>query len=252
MTTVYAFPPVRVTASAFPVLTPINESRSLFTGARFVSAAQRSRRVPRLTVAALGGDSAGAGFMENLRILLNGGVNLVRLDSRPINWWVDSARLRDERQSQPLNWSTATDPALEWVDGGAVDWFTGRPLLATAVTDGAGFPALSITGGPANTLIARPGDLVTLFSPVTATTGSTARVMTVARTDAAGAATIRLMSALSGSGRVNLGTSETGVYELVSMSDPMQPTRGQWSYDLSFREVFEDEVAGGFVEVDPW
>lgn len=253
MTTVYAFPPVRITAHApWFERAPVNVSRSFFSGARLVSAAQRKRRGTQLTVAGLSGDRDGAGYMENLRILLAGGENLVRLVSRPVNWWMDDAKLQGQRQSQPVAWTTGSDPYVQWDNTGNVTWLTGQALAGTAITDGAGFPAVSITGAPPNVIIARAGDLLTLFSPVSATTGTSARVMKTARSDGSGAATIRLMSSLSGSGRVNIGTTETAAFELVSMSEPVQPLRGNWSYDLSLSEVFADEVPGGFSEVDPW
>jgi hypothetical protein len=253
MTKVYAFPPVRITAySPWFERAPINVSRSFFTGARMISAAQRKRRATQLVVEGLAGDRDGAGYMENLRLLLEGGESLVRLVSLPVNRLVDDCRLRPRRQSQPVAWQTGTDADVQWDNTGNVTWFTGQPLLGTATTDGGGFPALSITGAPPNTLIARAGDLLTLFSPITATTGTTARVMRSTVTDGSGAATIRLMSALSGSGRVNIGVTETAAFELVSMSEPVQPMSANWSYDLSFSEMFADEVAGGFTEVDPW
>ena len=252
MTNVYAFPPVRiVSASPWVEVAPVNSSRSFFTGARIISAAQRKRRNAQLTVAALGGNSSGAGYMENLRILLAGGVHLVRLESLPVNWWADAAGLRSRRTSQPVAWQTDTDPDLSWSNGDPVAWFTGQILMGEAVTDAGGFPAVSITGGPPNILIARAGEVLALFSPIGSTSGSQARVMRDTRTDETGAATIRLMSALTGSGRVNIGTAETAIFEMVSMSEPMQPVSGQWTYDLSFREVFADEI-GSVTEVDPW
>jgi hypothetical protein len=253
MTTVFAFPPVRISShSAWVERAPINVSRSFFSGKRFVSAAQRKRRAAQLVVAGLSGDRAGAGYMENLRLLLEGGAHLVRLVSRPVNWWVDAAYLEASRQSQPVVWSTSGDGDVQWYDGGEVTWLDGVPLAGIATTDSDGFPAITITGAAPNMLIARAGDLLTLFSPVDDTVGTTVRVMTNATTDVTGAATIRLMSALTGSGRVNIGTSETAVFEMVAMSEPVQPTQGNWFYDLSFLEVFEDEVPDGFTEVDPW
>lgn len=253
MVTVYAFPPVPIVAhSPFFDRSVVNVSRSFFTGRRFVSAAQRKRRGAQLRVSGLAGDRTGPGYMENLRILLAGGENLVRLASRPVGWWQDQLALQKLRQSDPVTFVTGTDPSLSWTNGGTVTWFSAAPISGVAVTDGAGFPALSITGAPANLLIARPGDLVTLFAPFEGTVGTQARVMAAAVTDGAGAAVIRLMSALTGSGRVSIGLAETAAFEMVSMSEPIQPLSGDWTYDLAFSEVFADEVAGGFVEVDPW
>ena len=59
------------------------------------------------------------------------------------------------------------------------------------------------------------------------------------------------MQPLPFSGRVNIGTVVSAVFEVTEMPSPRQPVRGNWFYTWKFREVFEDEV-GGFVELDPW
>lgn len=252
MATVYAFPPVETVGDEWDIEAPVNVSRSFFTGKRYVSAAQRVRRVASFSVSALAPDGSGAGYMSNLKILLEGGENLVRLNSPSINPWRIDMKLKAKRQSRQVTWSNDDDPSIEWTNGAPAPWFSGTTLLGEGVTDAGGFHAIAITGAPPNIIIARPGDYLTLLSPITATTGQNARVMTIARTDASGAATIRLMSQVTGSGRVNIGVSVSAVFEAVGMPRAMQPFDGDWPQVWSFREVFADEVDGGFVEVDPW
>lgn len=219
MPNVYAWPPVGVTGHEWTEEAPVNTSRSLLTGARFVSAAQRKRRLVTMNVSSLARGRSGAGYVEVLKRLLAGGENLVRLHSYPINSWGDAVL------------------------------YTGT-LGATAGTSG-GFEILTVTGLPPETLVARPGTFLTYYSPPEELVGETVMVMTEAMSDESGIAVIRLMSGLAGSGRVEIGTRDTGVFEAVDMPRAVQPVAGDWSYQCSFREVFADEV-GALTEVDPW
>lgn len=259
MPNVYAWPPVGLTAVDWTEEAPVDRQQSLITGRRYVTESGRVRRVASVTASSLARGRSGAGYMENLKTLLRGGRNLVRLDIGYINWWRDrrpretvGSVARDALWSDPVAWQTDTDLALAWSSGGAsAAWFTGRVLQAVAGTSG-GWPVLTVSNAPPSRLIARPADFVTLYSPITATTGSSARVMTEARSDAAGNATIRLMTALSGAGRLNIGSADQGVFEALEVPRAVQPVSGDWSYSWSFREVFEDECADGWTEVDPW
>lgn len=251
MPNVYAWPPVGVVGHEWTEHAPVNRSRSILTGRRYVSAAQRKRRLAALNVSALARGRSGAGYMEVLKRLLAGGENLVRLNSYPVNWWLDTQRLARLRLSDPVGWTAPGDADVEWSEGGSpLHWFAGTVLTGTAGSSG-GWPVLSITGGPANTLIARPGDFVTLYSPVESTTGTTAMVVREATTNGSGAVTLRLLTALSGSGRACIGASDTGVFEADEMPRALQGVTGDWQYQWSFREVFEDEC-GTFTEVNPW
>lgn len=248
---VYAWPPVGVTGWEWTEVAPVASSRSIISGADYTSAAGPRRKLASLNVSALGRGRSGAGFMENLKILLAGGINLVRLNSTPVNWYLDAARLQSVRQSQPLAWQDGADP-LAWQSGAnPLKWFNGRVLSATATTV-SGTPALSVTGLPASQLVARPGEFVTLFNGgLSDVVGVTARVLTEAQSNASGVAVIKLMSALTGAGRVNIGTSESAVFKAESLPRAVQGITGDWSYAWSFRQVFSDEV-GGFTEVNPW
>ncbi len=244
MANVYKWPPVAWQASRWSFDLPVSTSRSRITGARYVSAFEQKRRVASLRIAGLSGERAAAGYLENLRILLDGGVSLVRLNSTPVNWHLDELRLEASRRSELINW-TEGGVDVKWTEGGVdVSLYSGALLQGAPATDGV-WPAATVTGLPANILVARPGEFLTVD-------GELARVMTVAYSDETGAATIRLMEAIESAGLVQIGTKESAVFEVTSFSDPMQPVSGNWAYDLSFHEVFEAETPGGFVEVDPW
>lgn len=248
---VYAWPPVGVTGWEWSEVAPMAVSRSIISGADYASASGPRRKIAALNVSALGRGRSGAGYIENLKTLLDGGVNLVRLNSTPVNWWLDAARLQALRQSQPLGWKTGDNP-LAWQSGAnPLKWFGGAVLTGAATTVG-GVPALSVSGLPVSRLVARPAEYVTLFSGgLSDVVGVTARVLTEAWSDASGVAVIKLMSALTGTGRANIGTSESAVFKADSMPRAMQGLNGDWSYAWSFRQVFSDEV-GGFTEVNPW
>lgn len=248
---VYAWPPVALIGMEWTVEAPISVSRSFITGARYVSSGARERRLAEAVVPALGRNNDGAGYCEMLKAYLDGGANLVRLNSFPVNWHLDVARLEGKRALYPLAWETGNEP-LGWTEGGDnLTFYTGTVLTGTKTTNGIWF-AVTVTGLPPNSVVCRPAEYMTIFENNADTTGSTARCIKTAVSNASGEATIRLDSELAYGGRVNLGTSVSAVFEAQEMPRAMQPLGGNWSYAWSFREVFEDEVAGGFAEVDPW
>ena len=239
MTNVYAWPPVAHVAAEWTVLDPIGRSRSMITGASYVSAAQRRRRLARLNISALSLDRNGAGYMEVLKRLLEGGTHLVRLNSTPINWHLDD-EAENARRSRPMSW-IVPNPPFEWGDGSAgISWWTGTVANGEARPG----PAVLVSGLPSGQLVARPGEFVTM-------NGDTAMVMRPAVSGAGGNALIRLLTPLSGSGPILIGSRETGVFEADDMPRAMQPLGDNWQYSWSFTEVFEDE-RGPFTEVNPW
>lgn len=118
MPNVYAWPPVGVVGHEWTEHAPVNRSRSILTGRRYVSAAQRKRRLAALNVSALARGRSGAGYMEVLKRLLAGGENLVRLNSYPVNWWLDTQRLARLRLSDPVGW---TAPGMPMWNGARAD-----------------------------------------------------------------------------------------------------------------------------------
>lgn len=249
---VYAFPPVGLVGHNWTEDAPVSKSMSLLSGKQYVSSAQRKRRMATLTVSSLAGraNRSGAGYMEMLKKLLAGGENLVRLKSPSINWHLDAVRLMSLRQSHRLIW-TDDETELDWSDNGTdMNWYEGNRLTGVPSTDGV-WPTVTVTGLAASSLAARPGEFITAFADDDDATGETVQAMRETWSDKDGVAVIRLMSVLGTAGRINIGTSETAVFEVQDMGSPIQPLRGDWRYTWTFKEVFADEV-DGFTELDPW
>lgn len=251
MINVYAWPPVGVVGSEWTEESPVQVSRSIVTGADYTSLALRKRRLATLEVSALANGRSGAGYMEMLKRFLEGR-HAVRLNSYPINWHLDALN-PGARASTPLFWRDG-GVDLEWTDGGTeLLWYDGTLLTGTTWTDLKGFPRITVYGLPPNTLVARPGEFLTAFADEDDTTGTTVQIVNEVTTNANGEALIRLFSSLGTltNVRVNIGTSDTGVFKPVQMPRSVQPVGANWTYSWQFREVFSDEV-GGFTEVDPW
>lgn len=249
MTPVYAWPPVGVIGAEWSVVDPVAVSRSLLSGRRFVSAAQRRRRVAQLRVNGIGRDAAG--YVEALKDYLRGGVGLVRLHSRR-NGLMRPPIADALRRAERVGWTAPSDAAAWTAPPGAVTWFSGAVLAAAAVSD-AGFPALSVSGLPPSALVARPGEFVTAYASMRDATGETRRVARPAISDDAGGAVVRVTEAftLATVVRADLGIADTAAFEALNIPRALQPLGQQFTYDWSFREVFADEV-GGFEEIDPW
>jgi hypothetical protein len=245
---VIAFPPVGVVGSMWTVAAPVQRSRSLITGRRYVTRWGRERREAMVNISVLSKSRSGAGYSEMLIRHLDGGANLVRLSSYPINWHLDQTMLAGIRESHPLAWTAEGDP-LAWESGGALlYWFTGA--LLTGVASG---NEIEVSGLPPSTLVCRPGDFVRVFADLGDATGPIAQATAEARSDAAGVAVIKLFDPLPAGSypRVNIGASDSRVFEAVEMPRNPQPLGQNWFYQWNFREVFADEV-GGFTEVNPW
>lgn len=247
---VYAWPCVGLLGWEWTVVDPVQRSTSIITGADYVSAAQRSRRFVKLDVSSYSAGRMGSGFMESLKVLLEGGRHAVRLNSLRIN--PRGGLVADQRQSTPLYWSDGGSE-IEWSDGGSeLLWYTGTVLLGTTGVDASGWNIITVTGLPPNALVAKPSEFLTVYADGNGE-GVTVRVLAPAYSDANGVAVIRLHSAPGDltDARVNLGSSDTAVFRPVEIPRVVQPRFGDWTYSWEFREVFSDEV-GGFVELDPW
>jgi len=239
MVTVYAWPPVGHVAAEWTVHDPVSRSRSLITGASYVSAAQRRRRVARLDVSALSADRNGSGYIEVLKRLVNGGVNLVRLHSTPIIWHLDEEAQHTGR-AMPMSWIVPVT-RIDWhTPPAGIQWWTDTPPQGTALSGN----RVSVSGLRPDALAARPGELVTMGA-------DTAMVMRPAYANASGVAVLHLLTPLTGSGIIVIGSRETGVFEADEMARAAQPVGQNWSHSWAFTEVFEDE-RGPFTEVDPW
>lgn len=247
MTNVYAWPPVGLTGWELHVQTPISRSVGLIDGRPRTSSAQRKRRLATAVVPGINLDKAGAGYIEVLKELLAGGEHLVRVDALAPIWHL--ARGGQNLISRYVEWTTGGVELL-WTSGG-VDtyWSDNLATYGTPTTDG-GWPAITVTGLPADVIVARPGELLTVKAdPDTA--AESARVLTVARSDSSGTATIRIMTAVTATGLVSIGETESIVFEAMDMPRAVQPVGVDWAYTWDFREVFSDEYAS-WTELDPW
>ncbi|WP_290690130.1 MULTISPECIES: hypothetical protein [unclassified Haematobacter] len=251
MVNVYAWPPVGFRSFEWSVEQPVAKSRSLWSNRRYVSTTQRRRRVATISVSA--GTTMGAGYMEALKRLLEGGTHLVRLDSYPLN--PDEPEFPDGvLNSEPFEWLEGAGPdPLGWQAlGGDLRWFQSPPLLASAVSPPGANPAwVQVDGLPPNELIAMPGQFVTILSG-DPEVKSVRMILAPVMSDASGSAAIKFEGERPVNiRRVQIGTQESSAFEALSIPRAPRVVNSDWFYDWSFLEVFEDETAG-FVEVDPW
>lgn len=252
---VIAWPPVGAVGSEWTPSQPVARLRSALTGRDQMQASQRKRRLASLEVSALSAGRMGAGYCEVLKDLLAGGINAVRLRSSPINWHLDERQREAVLNSHPLGWRTGSNP-LGWrtTGGQPLIWFDGRVVIATSASAPSGrWHNLALTGLPANTLVARPGDFIRAYPVGDPATFQVARVVKPAIADGAGAVTLRLDRAITLAGaRVNLAGQDEAVFRVEgALPRAVQPLGQNWTYSWSFREVFADEV-GGFTEINPW
>jgi hypothetical protein len=200
-----------------------------------------------LSVSALAAGRNGAGYMQQLWRLMDGGMHLVRFEFGSPIWWQDTQVAQAVfGGTAPLSWTTGGNP-LGWTTGGnPLAWFTGPAMTGTAGTDALGFATISLTGLPPGVLIVRPGDVVRSFGGA----GGVARAVRAEMTDGAGAVTIRLDAVLP-SGVINLHDADSAVFEVLNMTRAAQPVNGDWQISLDLREVLPEEYAGA-TEVNPW
>lgn len=253
MTIVYKWPPVGAISREWTQVAPVGRSKSLITGAEFVSAAQRRRRVAQIEVTSLfSPHGAGAGYMEALKRYLDGGVNLVRLDYyKPPTCQID---VTDEQRGKfAFGWRIPPEGFIWTTPPDGFDWTAGLDFPYILTTD-AGVPAIRVFRGPdqpglpPNALVALPGEFVSILIDGV---WSQYMIAAPAFTNFMGVVTIRLTSAPPAGGRVSIGSRDTGVFKADEMPRAVQPASGDWSYSWSFTEVFEDE-RGPFEEVNPW
>lgn len=252
---VYAWPPVDAIATMWSISQPVNRSMSFFTGADISSSAERKRKIASIEVPGIGdlGGSMNGGYCEVLKELLEGGKNLVRVKSMPVNWYFDETVIEGYAMKPSIvDWTKAgTD--VDWTKAGTdMVWLSSARLLGTKGFSN-GFHTVTLTGLPANVLIARPGEYVKGYAiDGLEGDGSTAKVLKPSYSNSSGVAVVTLMSELSDVFHVELNATESSVFMIDGdLPIGVQPVNGNWSYPWAFREVFADEV-GGFTEIDPW
>lgn len=248
MRNVYAWPPVGLTGWELHESVPISRSQSLFSGAPVTSSFQRPRRLATAIVPGIGKDQNGAGYVDVLKQLLEGGRHFVRVDCIPALWAL-AARDLDLRRKALRLMQGGTE--LMFSDGGNTLKLVSSDfaLTATPTTNG-GWPAIDVTGLPPNMTVARPSQRIR----ITASNGDTelVTVLAAAQSDGSGAATIRLLSATTLTGSASIGERESIVFEAMGLPRAVQPAAGTFEFTWNFREVFEDEDAEAWAELDPW
>lgn len=249
MSKVFAWPPLGALSRSWSTYAPTSMSRSLITGSEYVTAAQRKRRRAKIEVSSrFSPYQAGDGYCRALAEILDGGINCVRLRYVPRAFECDIAA-PGQRSANIFTWETPP-VGFGWiVPSDPFTWGAGAVLSYTITTVG-GVDAVIISGLPANTLVALPGEYARFYD--TSGTSDTRMVIAPATSNGSGVATVKLASAAPSRAYVSLGAYDEGVFAAVSIPVGMEPASGDWSYTWEFEEVFADEGRGPFVEVNPW
>lgn len=263
MTNVYAWPCVTALGREWTVDHPVSRSRSLITGKEYLSAAQRPRRMAELRVSSLSAGRQGAGYMEALKELLQGGIHAVRLYSFPVNHrdvigikpsaFAETVALRTpDLAGEPLRLVTGGD----WTTGENVTLFTGAyyspsPVTLTLLSPNNGMGRANVANLPRSRDIAKVGSFVTVFSP-DGTSFETRMLLRPVRSTGSGTASIWTDEPFTAAGNAEFNSRDTGVFRPIDIPRAIKPRSGDWEYAWSFRELFADEVSDGFVEVNPW
>lgn len=247
---IIAFPPVGYVASRWEEAGRVQSGRGFFDGQRIASAFGPVRISASFRVSALAKNRSGAGYMEMLKRQMRHGVDLVRVKSPPVNWFLDHLGNDDLRVSE-IDWTTTLyGSEIDWTYTGPLAWFNDLSKQGTTGTDGKGFDTITVTGLPPNRLVCRPADVVRSYDDSIQSIG-VARALTEARTDASGEVTIRLDGPLP-SGIISIGDFEERVFAVNGeFPSTDQTVSGNWFYPINLIEVLPAEYAGA-TEVDPW
>lgn len=245
MTKVYAWPPVSMIAVSADTEWGVSQSMALFSGRVVTSGFRPARRTVTATPTPVGSASDALGYLDVLKGFIKGGENLVRMDVNSSVWRIAA---NDQYAPTTLTWTDDGDP-VSWTDNGdAVTWYsTSFKLVGTTTTDNS-WPALSVTGFPANQVVARPSETVVVIGP----SGQVSKtVLKTAKSDADGVAIIRVETAFTEGGTVFIGGPESVLFTVSTEGTIGQtgaePTAGEWV----FREAFPADYAS-LQEVDPW
>lgn len=248
MTNVIAWPPVGLTAWELTKHHPTSSSPNVFGGPDRVSSAGKPRYLATATITGIGADQAGAGYVEMLKDQLQGRRHLVRIPSMAPLWHLhDRRRGKTALINQLLQWTAGGDDLLWTAGGNDLLWSTNREMYGEPTTDN-GWPAVTVTGLPAGVVI-RPSEFIVMRG---ADSEETRRVLTLAKADANGEATIRLDAAFTISGLVSIGERKNIVFQPQDVPREVQPVSGTWAFTWTFREVFASEYADAWTELDPW
>lgn len=251
MAVIIPMPPVRYTATAWTVSNPVSESKSALTGYTSTETRGPARRMASITISAWGNDYTGAGYAENLIILLNGGVNFIRLYSSPIQWFPRIATDRLERAGDELRWGNSEFSRIDWGQGfSEMTWLEGVYLTGVVGTKD-GLATITVSGLRPNQLVARPSEFIEIENGGVT---ETHRVFTETYSDNNGDAVIKLMTTPTTGGRVSLGASESAVFRVSGSMPIVNHTAGaDYSYTFNLEEVLPNERIGATeYESDYW
>ena len=246
---VIAWPPFQLTGWELADVFPQSKSVGLIEGRSRTSSAQRARRVATANVSGIGTKLDGAGYVRMLNKQWAGKPNLTRVPCLSSLWHL--SRSGQDLRNNILTWTDSSTELL-WTDNSTtLTWYDGDFTLTGEPATDSGYNALTVSGLPPSQIIARPSELVSVTD---GTTTETAFVMKTATSDAAGVATIRTdkVAAFTLSGLVSIGHGESVVFEAAGVPRSVQGVERAFGFQWDFREVFADEYAGGFVEVNPW
>lgn len=248
MTNVIAWPPFTLTGWDIYDSFPRSRSVGIIQGKTRDSSALRTRRLATCIVDGLSSDFSASGYVRMLNRQWGTAPRLTRVNCYSSTWIMASLGETDLR-SNFMEWEDGGTELLWTVPSEDLLWSDNLLAFGVPTTDG-GFPAISVTGFPANAIIARPSDMVKVRDGAGGEEQSYA--LGIARTDATGAAVIRLETAISIEGLPSIGENESIVFEAQDVPRSVQTPSGVPAFAWDFVEVFEDEYADGWDEVNPW
>lgn len=243
--TIYAWPPVGITGWELTTDHGVARSEGTLAGRTLTSSSRPARRLATAVVLGIGPDGAGAGYVESLKDLIKGGEHFVRVECMQALWWNYADRGVGVGSNLPFEWLSGAGPsALSW---GGLLWSTSGAAVGTPTTLD-GFPALEVSGFAPGAIAAYPHEYIRITD---GTTTQGARAVTMTHANESGVAVIKLHTAVTISGAVNVGAHESIVFSTDQMPRSVQNKTGSFNFEWSFREVLPSEYSG-HTEVNPW
>lgn len=235
---VYKFPPMEMAAYEHSQDDPMSISYGI-SGTPRGSQTRANRKIVRFATPSIGQDTDALGYIEALKHILSGKMNLIQVTLNPMqHWkrWQDAQVLPDSG----LEW-TGPGEVIGWTDGGdGLSWLETYSIAATSTSDG--WPFLICTG-------MRPGDEVRPGMAVQQ--GNDVAYVTRRGVVAADGGLNLYVSKPLATGQITIGARETRVF-LVQDLPIVTQTFGAAAYEFFGIEVFEAEFEGGFKVHDPW
>lgn len=230
---VIAWPPLTAAAYENTLTDPVSISRSS-SGTPRGSQTQPNRR--RVTFLAQGVEE-GVGYVEALKEMLRGKLNLVQMTTEPSTWhryWRKEPVARST-----LTWTHGGIPVF-WTHGGApLDWYS---VSIPAVAGDDGRPFVDCSGIADQTTI-RVGEVVV---------GGGVRAMVTQNATTATDGTVRLyLTQALPDGDVIIGAPETRTFFIEDLPSSPQDFNA-FTYRFDAVEVFASEYEGGFRVINPW